>query len=238
MKIIVTLTIAMVALSSYGQHMSVSDWEEQSKTNIRLLPMYGHQPKTEEQKLIDAEFISSTMSLEQFKGDRRAASDHMIGLGFKYLGRDDGKTAMYRFNQAFLLDSTNTDIHWGYGGFFMSTGNYAEAAEQYLAGLSIEPKNTHLLTDYGTYFMAQYFGLRPIDEKGALEDLDAAITYLTTSYGYDPIDLNTTYKLSICYWIQGDCTKAWKYYDECTELGGNPITEDFTNDLKTKCARP
>ena len=34
-------------------------------------------------------------------------------------------------------------------------------------GLAINPNNTHLLTDYGTYYMVQYYALQPIDEKSA-----------------------------------------------------------------------
>ena len=160
----------------------------------------------------------------------------MISLGFKYLYRDI-KTAMYRFNQAYLLDSTNTDIYWGFGGVYMTLGDYAKAEKQYQEGLEINPSNTHLLTDYGTYFMAQYYGLQPIDEKGALTNLESAITYMVKSYQLDPTDQNTTFKLSICYWNKGDCDNAWKYYDICKALGGQPITEDYTNDLKKKCKR-
>ena len=39
------------------------------------------------------------------------------------------------------------------------------------------------------------------------------------SIAVDPKDPNTTYKLSVCYWIKDDCDNAWKYYDECKKLG-------------------
>ena len=63
------------------------------------------------------------------------------------------------------------------------------------------------------------------------------ITFIEKSYHLDPTDPNTTIKLSICYWNKGDCDNAWKYYDICKELGGQPITEDYTTDLKKKCKR-
>ena len=34
---------------------------------------------------------------------------------------------MYRFNQAYLLDSTNTDIYWGFGGVYMTLGDFENA---------------------------------------------------------------------------------------------------------------
>jgi len=239
MRKILTVTITLLSLTTFGQKysdvmdkkMTSEQWNEEAKTNIRLLPKYGHVTKTQGQKASDKEFIETT--LKQYPTNRKA-SDHLIELGFKYL-YNDIKTAMYRFNQAYLLDSTNTDIYWGYAGVYMTLGNLENAQKQYLEGLSIDPKNTHLLTDYGTYFMAQYYGLQPIDEKKALPNLDSAINYLTQSYLLDSKDQNTTFKLSICYYQNKDCKNAWKYYNECKLLGGQPITEDFTKALTEQC---
>ncbi len=241
MKKILTLAITLFSLTTFGQkvsevmgqQMTSEKWDEEAKTNIRLLPKYGYAQKTEAQKQSDQEFIETALKQDS---TNRKASDHLINLGFKYLYRDI-KTAMYRFNQAYLLDSTNTDIYLGFGGVYMTLGDYAKAEKQYQEGLAVNPKNTHLLTDYGTYFMDQYYGIQPIDEKSALTNLDSAITYMVKSYQLDPKDQNTTFKLSICYWNKDDCDNAWKYYDICKELGGQPITEDYTIELKEKCKR-
>ena len=172
-------------------------------------------------------------TLKNFPTNRKA-SDHLIELGFKYL-YNDIKIAMYRFNQSFLLDSTNADIYWGYGAVYMTLGDLENAQKQYLEGLAINFKNTHLLTDYGTYFMSQYYGLVPLDGKKAIIHLDSAISYLLKSYQIDIKDPNTTFKLSICFYQKKDCKSAWKYYNECKSLGGQPITEDFTKALTELC---
>jgi len=172
MRQIFILTIMLFTVTTiFGQQITSTEWDEQAKTNIRLLPKYGHIPKTEEQKEIDEKFIEETVQQEKFKGDRTAASNHMISLGFNYLYRGNIKTAMYRFNQAFLLDSLNSDIYWGYGAVYMALGNYEKAKQQYEEGLSQNPNNTHLLTDLGTYYMAQYYGLEPIDKKAAVTNI-------------------------------------------------------------------
>ena len=233
MKSIITGLILLMSLGVWGQQMSWEEWENESKTNYGLLPKYGNVEKTEEQKASDNEFIEKVLKQDS---THRKGSDHLIDLGFKYLNSDI-KTAMYRFNQAYLLDSTNTDVYWGYGAVYMTLGNYGKAKEQYQEGLNIDPENTHLLTDYGTYFMAQYYGLKPMDEEKALVHLDSAITYMTQSYKLEPKDQDTTFKLSILYWIKGDCENAWKYFDACVKYGGRPITEAYTKDLKNKCKR-
>jgi tetratricopeptide (TPR) repeat protein len=206
------------------------EWKKESQTNKRLLPRYGHLPKTEDEIKSDSAFIKQIMSQPKFK-TRREASNHLIQLGFDYYYRDDLKTAMYRFNQSYLLDTTNTDIFWGYGAIFMRFGNLGLAADQYEAGLKIDSTNTHLLTDYATLFLAQYYRLQTD------ESLNTSIMYFEKSYKLNPKDINTVYKLSICFWNKNDCKNAWKYYDECVALGGKPITEEYTSDLKKRCKR-
>lgn len=241
MKNLLTLALKLLFLVSFGhnvceaqeQQMTLVQWNDEAKSNIRLLPKYGQVLKTESQMKSDQEFIETTLKLHTTS---RNASNQMIDLGFKYLYRDI-KTAMYRFNQAYLLDSTNTDIYWGYGGVYMNLGDYERAEKQYQEGLAIDPTNTHLLTDYGTFFLSQYYERQPTDEKSALSNLELAISYLEKSYKLVGSDQSTTYKLSICYWNKGDCENAWKYYDISKNIGGRNIDEDYVADLNGKCPR-
>jgi len=73
-----------------------------------------------------------------------------MALGFEYLNKDDLKTAMFRFNQAYLLESTNTDIYLGYGAVYATLGNYVKASQQYHERSAFIPKNTQLFPDNGT----------------------------------------------------------------------------------------
>lgn len=232
MKNICTGFFIVLSLTLFAQQISWEEWELESKTDIRLLPKYGNVEKTEEQKNADNIFIETMLKQNS---TYRKASDRFINLGFQYLFQNDIKTAMYRFNQAYLLDSDNTDIYWGFGAVYMTLGQYEKAKEQYEEGLAITPDNTNLLTDYGTYFMWQYFALKPIDKEKAMIELDSAIKYMTKSYNLDSSDQQTTIKLSMLYRNKGDCDNAWKYYEECKSLGGHSITEAYTIELKNYC---
>ena len=208
------------------------------------MPRYGHLSKSQDEINSDSSFIKQIMGQPQFK-TYREASNHLIGLGFQYYYRPDFRTAMYRFNQAYLLDSTNTDIFWGYGAIYMGFGEYELAKNQYLTGLSIDSNNTHLLTDLATYFMEQYYLTVQMPKNDIIKNpkeqarnfMDSAILYLSKSYTLDPKDVNTAYKLSICNWNIENCNEAWKYYDQAVLLGGKPITEEYTKDLKKRCKR-
>ena len=98
-----TLTFIVILLSQlcFAQQVSYKDWKEQAQTEIRLMPEYGYVAKTKEQTALDNELIKEELKQE---GTHRKASDHLIRVGFDYLYRGDLKTAMYRFNQAWLLD--------------------------------------------------------------------------------------------------------------------------------------
>lgn len=231
MKSILTVLIALVSFSTHAQTMSIEEWDNEAKTNKRLLPKYGMGPKDAVEKNADIAFIALALKSDS---THRKASDHLVRLGFNYIYKDI-KTAMYRFNQAYLLDSTNTDVYWGFGGIYMVLGDFERAKAQYIQGLSINPENTHLLTDYGTYFMAQLSDPRAISEADFKSHLNSAITYLTKSYNIDPKDQNTSFKLSVCYFQKKDCDSALKYYNICKALGGQPIGDDYTDALRKSC---
>lgn len=234
MKIILTLSLFLITFISFGQ-TNYQEWENHSRTNIRLLPKYGSVEKTPEQKESDEKFIKETMKIEKFKGNKTSASNHMIILGFQYLYKGDLKTAMYRFNQAYLLDKENTDIYWGFGAIYMTLSNLEKAKEQYEEGLNLNPKNTHLLTDYGTYFLLKYYEANSSNEKEAKKYLDEAINQLSKSYDIDKKVQNTLYKLSISHLMNNDCKNARKFYDLCKVEGGKPITDEYTLKLNRLC---
>lgn len=76
-----------------------------------LMPKYGSMPKTEMQKAADAKFLASID--EFYKGDRRKAAEATASRGWEFLRQDNKPDAMRRFNQAWLIDNTNSYALWG-----------------------------------------------------------------------------------------------------------------------------
>jgi tetratricopeptide (TPR) repeat protein len=206
--------------------ITYKEWQEQAKTNIRLLPKYGNLPKTEKQKEADNKLIDNYVKQS---GTRRKASEGLIDMGFKYLYRGDTKTAMYRFNQAWLLDSSNVDIYWGFGAVYHSLEQYELALAQYDEGLKIDPENSKIITDKATIYMVNY------QKTNNNSNLKKAIVLFEQSYGLDSKNQNTLFKLSVSYFLNDDCKKAKKYYKECMALGGKSVTQEYTNALNEKC---
>lgn len=224
--------ISFISHFGYGQQINLADWNNEAKTNKRLLPKYGNLPKSDEEKKADQDFITTILEIDS---TNKKASAHLIDLGFSYFYRNDLKTAMYRFNQAYLLDSTNTDIYWGYGAIYSSLKDLSAAEAQYIEGLRLNPENTKILTDYGTLYLEMFYNAQQTDLTNAYSYLNTAISYLNESYKLDNTNQNTTFKLSVCHFLSGNCDGAWQYYNECKALGGKPISDDYTKELKKNC---
>jgi hypothetical protein len=56
---------------------------------------------------------------------------------FEYIRNGDKKRPCIDLTQVNVIDSTNPDIFWGYGGVYMTLGDYPRAKEQFLEGLSL-----------------------------------------------------------------------------------------------------
>ncbi len=227
-KVFLNIILITVFNGVYGQQVDYANWKEESKSNIRLLPEYGNVTKTKEQKEADAEFIK--LSLQQ-DGSREKASEHMVELGFMYLYRKDLKTAMYRFNQAWLLNPGNENAYWGFGAIYFTFNDFESAMIQYTKGLKINPKSSTILTDKATVYLTRF------NTTGDKIILDSAITIFKESYLIDPENQNTLFKLSACYFLNDNCKDALRYYEECRVLGGRPITKEYSEALNKRCVK-
>ncbi|MCD4730590.1 MAG: hypothetical protein K8R74_08320 [Bacteroidales bacterium] len=228
MKYIFTFILISIGLFSFGQKMTFSAWQEEAKTNKRLIPKYGHKTKTAKEKESDETFIKSILETDS---SRRNGSELLVKHGFNYLSRGDIKTAMFRFNQAWLLDSLNSNVYWGFGTVYSFFSQSDDQIKQYEEGLKLDPSNTNILTDYATVYLGKFY------DSSNKFNLYLAIELLRKSYMADPKNYNSLFKLSICYYNLDDCYFAWKYWDECVKFGGMPIMEIFTKDLKKMCTR-
>lgn len=222
------LIILSISTLTFGQQITYDIWKEEAKNEIRLQPKYGNAIKSKEQKDADEELIKTYLAQE---GTYRKASELLIKLGFDHLYRGDLKTAMFRFNQAWLLDPKNENVFWAFGAIYFSFQDIENAIKQYEEGLLINPNSSNILTDKATIFLTKF------NISSNLNDLNSAIDLFEKSYAIDSRNQNTLFKISACYFFKNDCEKAWKYYNECKALGGKPITPEYTNALIQKCKK-
>jgi tetratricopeptide (TPR) repeat protein len=228
MKFLLTISFSLFTFACFAQTMSYKEWNRQAKTDMRLLPKYGNQPKNDKQKLADQELIDESTARE---GNRRKASEAFVKTGFSYLYKGDLKSAMSRFNQAWLLDPENENAFWGFGAIYYSFQDIPNALKQFDEGLILNPRSSNILTDKGTIYMSKYH-----NEKDT-SAINTAIGYFNNSYEVDSLNQNTAYKLSVAYFTKKDCDNAWKFYDVCKKMESKYITEGYTNALTQNCKK-
>jgi len=171
--------------------MSCSSAQECNE-GINLLPMYGNAPKCKEQIKSDEEFFAFTDS--KFK-DRKTAALASIQLGWNYFYKNDLETSMKRFNQAWLLDSLNADVYWGFGNLLGRKNQFEASIPHFKKSLELSPNNPKvyesMASSYGQLFIATR---KPANLNKAIESLKKAnsldknnariLAQLTTSYFY------------------------------------------------------
>jgi len=235
MRSILTTLLLCCAVGAWSQTISFAEWQVLSAQDMRLLPRYGDKQKNAEQVASDEEFVRLTLASG---GAPKQASEHLVSLGFELLRGGNMVHAMYRFNQAYLVRPTSSEVYAGYGAFFMSMDRPMEAHEQYNAGLAMDSTNTRLLTGEATaqlYDRYQY----QLEESDRQADrcLATATKLLTRSFELDPKNADTAYKLAVCQEALMNCEKAWKFYDLSLTLGVQTSDESFPVQLKKTCPR-
>ena len=86
---------------------------------INTIPMYGNAEKPPEIREVDRQFIKA--AIDTF-GSADSAAYVYASLGWSYLFDGKMKTAIRRFNQSWLLDSSKADCYFGFAGYQEITG--------------------------------------------------------------------------------------------------------------------
>jgi hypothetical protein len=81
---------------------NVNEWNEAYHSN--LTPMYGNKIKSAEEKAVDKEYVDFMLS--HHNGDTIKAAQAAARDGWYFFYKQVIDTAMFRFNQSWLIDST------------------------------------------------------------------------------------------------------------------------------------
>jgi len=187
--------------------------------------MYGGKKKCEEQLQIDKDFIAECDKI--FKNKDEATQYH-IDKAWGYFYNNLLDTAMMRFNQAWLLDSSNADVYWGFGVILGTQKKYEESLSFFAKSIKLNPNNPKVWecasTSYGQLFH------KTLNEKF----LDTCCFYLKHSIQLNPNNAETYNKLTAfyCYYLQKD--SARKYFKITNKLDSTIVTSDVRKILNKK----
>ena len=198
------------------------------------LPMYGGLPPTPRQAQADRELIDAVV---RDTGSREKGAQQAVRLGFQYLGRNDWRTAMKRFNQAWLLGGESADVLWGFGAVLSYQGKFADSEKYFIKAVTLASENGRLLNDFG--FMYQFRATKGTKNKTEREGyLNKSIEMFERASRLESTDDRIFFNWAISLYFKRDYKGAWEKIKEAERLGGKAIEQKFIRDLSKKMARP
>ena len=196
---------------------------------INLQPKYGSAPKNDALKASDAKFFAAMDDL--YKHNRKKAARDISLLGWQSLREGNKPDAMRRFNQAWLLDTSNGSALWGMGAIEAGIGEFDESLKLFAEAEGSQGSDINFSIDYAK---AMGFAGAQTKNEARLKDAFARFARL-----YDKAPQNT---LNLENWAKtlflvGDYAEAWAKVNLAEKTRGE-VDPIFLKDLKDKMPRP
>jgi len=185
--------------------------------NLNQLPEYGRKKKCQEEINIDTDFISSCD--KDFK-DRKTAAKYYVTRAWDYFNLGKLDTAMFRFNQAWMLDSTNADIYWGFGNILGMKKQFNESIHFFEKSIKINPTSPIVFECISKSYCQLFV------KDTIMDNLEKAISYLKTSIAMNPNVARTYGNLTglYIYYLQKD--SANKYLAITDKLDSSAVNPE------------
>lgn len=203
--------------------------EQAAEQSPSVLPMFGGKQKTEAQQQKDEKFLTSCDKSFQ---NRTEASKFFVERGWEYLNEGQVDTAMYRFNLAWLLNPDNKDTYWAFGLVTSARGNNAQAVDLYEKALQYDPKNSLLLSDLGSSYLAVYA------TENKKKYLKKAATYLSSATESDANNAFALYNMSRVKFFEKKYADAWEYLHKSRNINMTQIDYGYIMELVAKMPDP
>jgi len=224
MKKLLIATLAFMSASAF----SMAQEQPVVKSDL-VLPMFGNKPKTEAQQQKDEKFLTSC---DKSFTSRQEASSFFMERGWEYFNEGQVDTAMYRFNLAWLLNPDNKDTYWAFGLVSAAQGNNPEAINYLEKALAYDPKNSLLLADLASSYVAVY------KEKRKKKSLKKAGTYAQQAINADTANAYAWYNYSVIKFHEKQYDQAWTYLHKSREIDLTQIDYNFVTELMAQQPDP
>jgi tetratricopeptide (TPR) repeat protein len=172
-------------------------------------PRYGDVKKSQKFIDMDNKFIET---MEKQFGSRDIAAKEALIIGWELFSHRDYETAMLRFNQAWLLDSTLTEVNCGFGAILTARKEYYEALNYLSICYNLNPQDEEVIKHLAIcYFNHAYFLKKSGQNDKWLNELNSAKFYLNKCILINPENAYAYGQLALAYYHENKLDSA-KYY--------------------------
>lgn len=218
-------TLLMLSLLLFGATLT-------GQTPDNTLPMYGTGKKNMELLELDKKFIQTE---SRNFGSRRKASHHYLDMGWHYLAKEDATTAIKRFNQAWLLDSTNKGTYWGFGAIMAKRGLYREALDFMMIFQKSNPASTRILIDMATvYLQKAHFERKVSNLIESYQSFETAESLLKQSLRLNNANSFANYQLGALYYDTKNYDSSKIYLQRAHTLDSTIVNKKLLINLGIK----
>jgi tetratricopeptide (TPR) repeat protein len=145
---------------------------------------------------------------------------------WEYYNKADYETSMKRFNQAWLLDSFNADIYWGFGCLVGKKHQYLESLPLFQRSLELNSNNSKVYEGLGTSYGNLFFET----EDSSL--IDKSVENLRIAVQLDPKSAYSLSQLTAAYFYSGQLDSARKYLELADKLDPNVMKPDARKEIE------
>lgn len=218
--------ILLLLLFAVGSMFSVAFSQD-----MNLQPKYGSLPKNEAQKAADAKFLATID--DHYKGNRKKAAEDVSARGWQFLRQGNVSDAMKRFNQSWLIDSSNGSALWGMAAIQAGSGKLNESLKLFSEAESLVDGDIDLTADY-----AKALGIAGAQTKNNAQ-LNDAFTRFARVHEKAPQHTLNLQNWAITLFYVGNYAEAWKKLKlaEATPRRAE-IDHNFVAALQSKMPRP
>jgi tetratricopeptide (TPR) repeat protein len=169
---------------------------------INLLPMYGRVKKCSEQLAADKKLMEDC---ERMYNSRQLAASAFVGRAWQHYNAGQLELAMQRFNQAWLLDSTNAALPWGFANILGRQGQNEKSLPFFRLAIARNPTEANVWESASSSYANVFFATRN------MAPLDTAIICLKQSVRLKPANPSTYALLadSYSYYPQKDSARRY-----------------------------
>jgi tetratricopeptide (TPR) repeat protein len=170
--------------------------------DVNTLPMFDRLKKCDEQIKADQIFLAAC---DKYYKTRDEATQHHIDMGWGYFYKNQFDSSIMRFNQAWLLDSTNADVFWGFGSVLGKQQHFQESLIYLDKSNEINPNNPKVWLCTSTSYGQMFYQNKDVTL------LDKSIDDLKKSISLDPNYAQAYGQLAACYsyFTQKDSAKKY-----------------------------
>lgn len=206
------------------------------------LPMYGGIPRSAQEKAADEAFIAEMDRL----GSRETAVKKMLQFGQEFYKKGDFKSAMKRFNQAWLLDPNNAEVYFNFAIVLDRQGKTDEAIKLYRKTLELNPKDANTMCNLATVLAKKAKGemdkiADPSQKEKAKADFDDALRLYATADQVATNDFDkgmVNYQWAIALFVNENYAEAWKKIKVSRKYNNEVIGPGFIKELTNAMPEP